>query len=194
MTTPPEIILVRHGDTKWTERGLLHGHRDIPLSEQGIRQARLAAHSLSSIPLKAIISSPLQRAMQTATIIAEPHGLTPKAEEGFRERFYGWAEGISMSFVNPSGNQLLRPLADMLMERTGEQRKRFVARVTTAADKLLGTLPNGHVVVVAHWGVLCILASYLVEGTTENADTYGPWAAGGITRFRQNHKKWELLK
>lgn len=67
MTT---IILVRHGDTDWNVEEVFRGRADIELNETGIEQARLLAKYLESVPIEAVYSSPLKRALETARIIA----------------------------------------------------------------------------------------------------------------------------
>lgn len=67
------ILLVRHGETEWNVLGLPQGWTDIPLNEEGWRQAKLLADNLSQISVEAVYSSPLQRAVETANKIAELH-------------------------------------------------------------------------------------------------------------------------
>src|SRR4051812_28491838 len=69
------LLLVRHGATDAVGKiisGQLAGY---PLNEKGHTEAALLASSLASVKLEAIYSSPLQRARDTATSIAAPHGL-----------------------------------------------------------------------------------------------------------------------
>jgi len=93
------IILLRHGHTAWNTgdgpderfRGLL----DVPLAETGVAQARLTAERLSRWPLAAVYSSPLQRALRTAEIIAAPHRLDVRPLPGLSSMNYGhWAGQI----------------------------------------------------------------------------------------------------
>ena len=76
------ILLIRHGDTDWNMEEIFRGRADIELNETGIKQAQLLAKYLEDVPLKAIYSSPLKRALKTAEIIAGPHGagVTPSQE------------------------------------------------------------------------------------------------------------------
>jgi len=90
------IILIRHGRTGWNPgegqderfRGLL----DMPLAGEGLAQARVTADRLARQPLNAVYSSPLQRALQTAEMIAAPHGLAVQPLPGLTSMNYGkWA-------------------------------------------------------------------------------------------------------
>ena len=69
------LILVRHGQTEWNQLGRIQGRTDIPLNDTGIMQARAAGEWLSQRSIDAVYSSPMQRAFDTATEIARPHGL-----------------------------------------------------------------------------------------------------------------------
>ena len=69
------LILVRHGQTEWNQLGRIQGRTDIPLNDTGIMQARAAGEWLSQRRIDAVYSSPMQRASDTATEIARPHGL-----------------------------------------------------------------------------------------------------------------------
>jgi len=104
-----DIVLIRHGRTAWNVgegqgqrfRGLI----DLPLTDEGLVQAQAAAlrladarpthgstHTIRGVRLAAVYSSPLQRAVHTAQIIAEPHGLAAQSLPGLSSMDYGdWA-------------------------------------------------------------------------------------------------------
>ena len=67
------IYLTRHGETIWNVKDWVQGMSDIPLNDNGIRQARQLAEKMSSVHLDVIYSSQLQRAMVTAKMVAEKH-------------------------------------------------------------------------------------------------------------------------
>lgn len=83
------VYLVRHGQTDWNHDDLCMGQQDIPLNDLGRRQAELTAERLAKEKLASIYSSDLGRALQTAEIIAEPHGLEPITRRALREMNYG---------------------------------------------------------------------------------------------------------
>ena len=68
------ILLVRHGETDWNATGRIQGHSDTPLNAAGRLQARRAAQRLAREPIRALYSSDLARAFETATIIGAPLG------------------------------------------------------------------------------------------------------------------------
>jgi broad specificity phosphatase PhoE len=72
-----EIILVRHGQTDWNVQEIFRGRADIDLNATGRKQAELLAQYLKDIKFEAILTSPLERALKTAQIIATGHYRTP---------------------------------------------------------------------------------------------------------------------
>ena len=88
------IFLVRHGETVDNARQIMQGQTQGELNQRGREQAEQVARRLASEPLDAIVASDLHRAIQTAEVIAEPHGLpvvtTPllriESEEALLER------------------------------------------------------------------------------------------------------------
>jgi len=76
------ILLIRHGETEWNRNHRFQGKRsDLPLNQKGRDQAHALALALKEESLKAIYSSPLIRAMETARIIKVFHSSVPLYEE-----------------------------------------------------------------------------------------------------------------
>lgn len=71
---PERLFLARHGQTTWNLEHRLQGQLDSPLTDQGVAQARAIGERLASAGIVTVCSSPLGRAWQTATIIAERIG------------------------------------------------------------------------------------------------------------------------
>jgi len=82
------LLLVRHGESEWNAIGRWQGWADPPLSDLGRRQAAVAARAVGAVD--AIVSSDLQRANQTADIIANELGIGPVVvDAALRERDAG---------------------------------------------------------------------------------------------------------
>jgi broad specificity phosphatase PhoE len=64
----PEIHVIRHGETAWTESRRHTGLNDIPLTERGERQARRFGEHLRDRKFSHIFTSPLQRAKRTCEL------------------------------------------------------------------------------------------------------------------------------
>ena len=99
------LVIVRHGRTAWNASGdrgrRFRGTVDLPLTEDGVAQAQATARCLSNWPLSAVYSSPLQRALHTAELIAGPHGLAPELVEGLDSMDYGdWAGQLDVDVAH----------------------------------------------------------------------------------------------
>ena len=86
---------MRHGRTEWNAARRFQGQSDIPLSEEGRAQAGATAAALASVPLEAIVSSDLSRALETARAIAALHGLEVASDPRLREFAFGEWEGLT---------------------------------------------------------------------------------------------------
>ena len=90
-----ELILIRHGETDWNRELRFQGQLDVPLNAIGLEQARRLADRLALQPVHALVSSDLQRALQTAQALAQRAGhAAPLSESGLREQHFGMAEGL----------------------------------------------------------------------------------------------------
>lgn len=91
------LYLVRHGETDWNKKMLLQGREDIPLNEEGIRQAHECGKAFREhgmVKKARIVSSPLLRAKKTAEIIATYIGVEQiEIEENLIEREFGLLSG-----------------------------------------------------------------------------------------------------
>jgi probable phosphoglycerate mutase len=108
---PTTTILLRHGDTRLSPEHRFSGLRDLPLSASGTRQAQAAACRLASgAPIDAVVSSPLQRAVDTATIASAELGLTAVIDDDLRETDFGDWESFADTAhrVNRACDRLLR--------------------------------------------------------------------------------------
>jgi broad specificity phosphatase PhoE len=95
------IALVRHGQTELNRRGRLQGRLDAPLSALGAEQAAALARGFVSAPVKRVLTSPLQRARDTAAAIAAPHDLPVEVDDRLIELDYGEWDGLALTDVSP---------------------------------------------------------------------------------------------
>lgn len=99
MSTVTRLYLIRHGATVLTAEDRFAGATNVALSDEGRRQAAALAARLKSVKLSAIYASPLDRTMETASILAAPHQLEVQRRDGLREISHGRWEGMTRAEV-----------------------------------------------------------------------------------------------
>lgn len=196
MTADIQLVFVRHGDTEWTEKGLLHGHRDSPLSATGRRQAELTAERLQTDRFDALYSSPLGRAMETASVLGKAVGLTPEPLDGLKEMYYGCMEGKPNPPFEPDGTgpHLYRPLVMLILRLTGENLAHFFKRVKDTVHSVIEKHTKSRLLIVTHWGVLSIIMATFLDNDPKRWREYGDWAACGVTEIHSKNGKWHLVR
>ncbi len=96
----PLLLLIRHGENDYTKTHKLAGHLPgVHLNEHGQKQAQDLADALREVPIKAIYSSPLERAQETATPIATARRLEVQTEAGLIETNVGKWQGKSLAVL-----------------------------------------------------------------------------------------------
>ncbi|HUE99563.1 MAG TPA: histidine phosphatase family protein [Anaerolineales bacterium] len=94
----PLLLLIRHGENDYTKKHKLAGHTpNVLLNERGQSQAQALAEGLKDVPIKAIYSSPLERAVETAMPIATARRLEVQVEAGLIETNVGKWQGRSLA-------------------------------------------------------------------------------------------------
>jgi probable phosphomutase (TIGR03848 family) len=93
----PTLLLIRHGENEYVKKGRLAGRLPgVHLNATGRSQAQSVADRLAKAPIKAIYSSPLERALETAEPLARCLGLETIPRAGFLETDYGEWEGQTL--------------------------------------------------------------------------------------------------
>lgn len=90
-----KCYFVRHGETDYNAQFRYQGLVDMPLNARGYDQVRSGAEALQDIPLVKIYSSPLSRALESARLVAELHGLPVRTLDWLTELDHGELEGCN---------------------------------------------------------------------------------------------------
>lgn len=159
-----DIILIRHGETDWNRVRRMQGHLDIGLNAHGRLQARALATALADESVDAIYASDLQRARDTAQVIAAAHHKQVNIEPLLRERCYGAFEGLMYDEISAHYPQAFSqwrardPYARFPAgERSAETLHEFSLRAVAAVTHLAHQHQDGKIIIVTHGGVLdCI--------------------------------------
>jgi probable phosphoglycerate mutase len=157
-----ELVLIRHGETEWSQSGQHTSYTDLPLTEHGEEQARSLVPLLAGRHIGCVISSPLQRAQQTAKLAGLDH---VRIDPDLHEWDYGGYEGVTTRDIHrtrpgweiwtdgvvpgPEGHPGESP------DQVGDRADRVLARVEAAFANGEG----GDVVLVAHAHFLRVLTA-----------------------------------
>ena len=87
------MYLTRHGQTEENAAHVLQGWMPGHLSAEGIKQVESLRDELKEVRFDAVVCSDLKRCVDSATILSEPHGLTPQPTQLLRERDWGSLTG-----------------------------------------------------------------------------------------------------
>jgi broad specificity phosphatase PhoE len=141
------LHVVRHGETDWNRGGRVQGHTDIPLNDEGRRQARALAADLASIAFDAVYASDLSRAAETATILVGSRSLVVSSCVALREKHFGTWEGLTDTEVLERFPRALNGAWG-----DGETADELSDRVIAALVRIAAAHPGGQVLVVTHGG------------------------------------------
>ncbi len=150
------LYLIRHGATEanLARPARLQGRRhNPPLDRLGVRQAEATRDLLAIRPIDHCYSSPLLRAVQTAAIVAAPHGLSPLPLEPLIECDVGRWEGLDWQTIRSldgEGFQRFHANPAAFGYPGGESFRQVYERVQPALDDLLQIHSGESILVVAH--------------------------------------------
>jgi broad specificity phosphatase PhoE len=160
MTT---FLLIRHGETDAIGREIMGWRPGWHLNANGREQARRLAERLARRPIQAIYTSPLERAVETAAILAAPHAMEPQPDPDFGEVRFGQWEGCKIGELermeafrryNQFRAGVRPPGGEMLVE--------VQTRVVRKLEALAPAYRDGTVAIVSHGDALrSTLALYL---------------------------------
>ncbi|WP_434453355.1 bifunctional RNase H/acid phosphatase [Lentzea sp. E54] len=150
---PTRLILLRHGQTKLSVDRRYSGRGDHPLTEFGQEQAEKAASRLSTLDgIAAVISSPLQRALQTARKLGDKVGLEVVTHQGLIETDFGAWEGLTFAEASERDPEVHRRwLGDTSVRPPqGESFDEVHARVRKARTDIISRYGGKTLVLVSH--------------------------------------------
>jgi len=145
MTTKPplQLYLIRHGETAWSISGQHTGRTDIPLTSNGMDQARKLGPYLQNIAFFKVLMSPLLRARQTCALVEMD--LAPEIDTDLIEWNYGEYEGRRTADIHKE-----RP--DWTIFRDGCPHGEMPVQVAERADRLIARLRllHGNIALFSH--------------------------------------------
>ncbi len=186
------LFCVRHGESTYNAEQRIQGQSEAPLSPLGRLQSEAVASVLARMPVDAVYSSPLLRAMETAQPIARVLGLEVRTDDRLKEIHAGIFQGHLWKDI-----QRLHPAeaaswfaqeADFVIP-SGESRRQLMSRGQEVIQTIAAA-GHGLAVVVSHGGLLAAAMKALLEIPAERS----PFTLfnGSISRLARKNQ-WKLL-
>lgn len=165
------FYFIRHGRTVWNEQGLMQGHGDSPLTEQGILGAQKAGYALSQVPFVAAYSSVLKRTIDTAENIIGERDIPLFQHKGLNEQFFGKWEGqwVEPLREHPEFKQMISdPAQYKAQDNGGETYEQLATRAMNALHDIIKIHDEGNILIVSHGHTLRLLIALLGGATWQN--------------------------
>ncbi len=160
------LIIIRHGESEGNAQNLFRGQMDFPLTQRGVEQAKSLAEELSKrFEIKTIYSSPLQRARETAKIIAEKCNANLIIDESFNNIKLGDWEGkpkneIAQKYPKEWKIWITEP--EKLKLKGAETLDNVQKRAVEAVKRIVNTEKEGDICIVTHRAVIKPLIAGLI--------------------------------
>jgi len=154
------VFLVRHGATVLSAEDRFAGATNVELSDLGREQAEALSRRLAGQPIAAFYASPLDRTMETARILAAPHGKPVESDAGFLEINHGVWEGLTRQEAETDfGDMYERWESDPynFAPEGGETGLAVTARAMPALLRAVAAHPGEIICVVSHKATIRLL-------------------------------------
>jgi len=161
-----EFGFIRHARTQWNLEKKIQGRNDIALNDEGIRQAECWGKTLNASEYGIILSSPMERAHQTARIIADTILVDIEYDVDLREQDFGEWEGrklIDIKNEAPGEIELQESLGWNFCPPLGESRIVVLKRALKAIEKAAKCLEEKKILMISHSSVMKILIYKAME-------------------------------
>jgi broad specificity phosphatase PhoE len=195
---PPvrRLLIWRHGRTEWNASGRFQGQLDPPLDDEGRTQAARTARSLAATLRNedtVLVSSDLQRAVDTAAALASLLGLPVRVDERLREHGLGSWEGLTRDEV---AERFPEQYEDWLAGRPvpgrgGEAQADVAARALAAVADLP---PASTAVLMTHGGTAGRLVEALLGLGPEHRRAFGPLGNCHWSELLFQASGWRLMR
>ncbi len=180
-----QLILVRHGQTEWNKQKRIQGSLDIPLNNEGEKEARRFTIELSKFKINRVYSSPASCSFSTACEIAAPHKVKVKKLKELRELNHGVWEGLLLADIKKRYKKqysIWKTSPASGKPPKGETLREAYDRSISAVHKIIDKHKGENICIVSHDLVLSLIKCYL-----KNIDLDKVW------NFIAEKSWWEVL-
>lgn len=194
---PTRVYLLRHGEVATFERKSFNGQTDVALTPRGVLQLEAVAERLSSLPIRAVYTSDLQRSVRGGEAIAKACSAPLYRLPALREKNFGRWEGCTAQEVadrDPEGWREWSVNPFDCRPEGGETYREVLKRSGSALREILGKHPGEEIAVVAHGGVnRLLLAEALGQSDSALFRIEQKYAALNIIDYFRDHISVKLV-
>jgi len=188
-----KLILIRHGQTEWNLKKRYCGFIDIPLNEQGRKQAKLLSARLKRELVDKVYCSDRKRAMQTARIVFK--GVKIEEDPALREIHFGIIEGLTHDealkrYPEVYSRWLKNPYSVTIPG--GESMQGFKKRIVKALKKIIAGYKDKTVAVVCHGGAISVFITHILK-TKDFWKHISGSASLSVIEYKKNNPMIQLL-
>ena len=160
-----KLYVVRHGETIWNAENRVQGITDIPLTDKGRLDATLQRDFVKSLDIDVVISSPLDRAIETAKLLTD-NSLPINTDDRIKERDWGLNEGADIDSVDKwdCWDVILNTKVQNI-----ESIQDFMYRVSSFLEDIKVRYKDKKVLLVTHSAVIRVI-HYLLGTIPEDGD------------------------
>jgi len=193
----PLLLLIRHGENDYVKTGKMAGRLPgVHLNEKGQKQAQALAEALRSVPIKAVYSSPLERAMETATPIASVRKLQIIRESNLMETDIGKWQGKSWKALRLTKVwKIVQNSPSRFRFPEGESFPETQTRIAGALEQMIKrqSKPQDIIVVVFHADPIKLAVSYFLGLPLDHFQRLS-CDTGSLTALQVNEMGANLMK
>ncbi len=192
----PLLLLIRHGENDYTKQGKLAGHTPgVHLNERGQQQAQALGDALKDVPITAIYSSPLERALETAAPVAAARSLTVQQEAGLIESYIGKWQGRSWKALRlTKAWKLVQHAPSRFRFPEGESFAEMQTRVVASLEKIVSQhKPKDIIACVFHADPIKLAVTYYLGMPLDHFQRLS-CDTGSLTAFYISEMGANLLK
>lgn len=168
-----KIFITRHGQTDWNKVPKVQGVTDVPLNDEGKKQAQELAEFIktSNLHFDKILCSPLSRAFETAKIVSQKNEINLQVEPRLIEQNFGKWEG----WANVNGDKSFHLAKQQFADSYdgGESMMKLAQRIYNLLDELKNISDDKTYLLVTHGGIARVVHSYFYDMTSEEFASFG---------------------
>lgn len=184
------VLLIRHGETDFNSEGRLQGNMPVPLNDLGRRQAHALGRFLKGCRIDALLTSPIKRSLETASIINSYLKLPLEEDLRLREIEFGIFEGLTfeeakLRYPDAVADWDTGYLAYKVPE--GESRLDVQMRMREVWEEITACGAHSAVALVTHGSAIALFLRHMFAHPPD-----GPIANASITSIERRDSIWAI--